>query len=458
MWNLRWISVYQDLDQKREADKNFRDEEITIRHDLLEEIAFGLATVSRDKRAGFALRFYLEFYASKIINKFDVLEHGTRFHWGFVLHAIQALWLFLGSLIVPLLINEWPGFGRLLPTHIRAVGIYAALFLSRGVTNELLMRTTEDQLLSLWIPTTAYLVISLKPEWHGIGLEEWFVWSTVGATSLFVFVVSLRRMLFNGFLKLLIRCKRFDPEYANDIVQVHLRLVLPCNKVLNLIDRHQFVPTYYEMIWEPSRLSVNLSIRNSFLREDIGDLLDCLELCSRNVLPRQDRRERNFDVETVSRAQYPYAPKLFIAILAVLVLAFAIGPFFQFEFVLASAIPWGLRCMLRIGASVFSPNQSSGDVAKIFAVVVAVGFTDFPFSIALFMTDFKAFEDVTLRWVLVALVTVLVMTVSDALAPSMLVLANKAGWVEQPQLLLRPEDPDYWADSVELHDRLLIRL
>ena len=126
--------------------------------------------------------------------------------------------------------------------------------------------------------------------------------------------------------------------------------------------------------------------------------------------------------------------------LASLVLAFAIGPFFNFKYVMASAVPWGLQCMLRIGASALSPNQSLGDVTKIFAIIVSMGVTDFPFSIALVATNFTAFDDAVARWVLTALVTALVLTISDAIAPPILMLAEKCGWLDPPQLRLRSEE------------------
>jgi hypothetical protein len=452
MWDLRWVSVYQDFDRKKEKDAAFRAEEAVVRNDLHGELIGVVANLASDPRAGWALRFYLNWYTSKILHKFEILHSGTKFHWGFIPHVLQALWLFIGALIVPIRILEWGAVVRLIPTHIRAIGIYIALFSCWAMTNELLMRTTEDQLLALWIPTTSYLIVNERPKWRYLQNEKWFVWTIVGATSVFVFVVSLRRIFFNALLKLFFRLKRYDPAFIAEITWVHQRLSFPSNKVLNLIDRHQFVPTYWEMIWEPSKLSVNLSIRNSFMKEDIGDLLDGLKCrAARTAVVGATASRWTVVKRWLSGGQYPRGPKLFMAFLALLVLAFAIGPFFDFQFVMASAVPWGLRCMLRIGAPAISPNQSTGDVAKIFAIVVAMGLTDFPFSIALVSTDFKIFDSVVARWLLMALVAVLVWTISDAIAPFMLFLCEKLGWADPPELRLRSEeDPAAAVEEFEL--------
>ena len=129
-----------------------------------------------------------------------------------------------------------------------------------------------------------------------------------------------------------------------------------------------------------------------------------------------------------------------MAFLALLVLAFAIGPFFNFKFAIESAVPWGVRCALRIGVPTISSNQSTGDVAKIFAVVVAMGLTDFPFSIGLVASNFKVFDSIVARWLLMVLVAILVWTISDAIAPFMLFLCQKLGWVDPPQLRPRQEN------------------
>ncbi|MGO6747737.1 hypothetical protein ACCS93_35735 [Rhizobium ruizarguesonis] len=443
MWDLQWVSVYQDFDRKEKKDVAFRAEEAVVCQDLRGELIGGVANLAGDPRAGWALCLYLKWYTSKILHKFDILQSGTKFHWGFMPHVLQASWLFIGALIVPIRINEWGAVARLIPTHIRAIGIYIALFSCWALTNELLMRTTEDQLLSLWIPTTSYLIVNEMPKWRYLQNEQWFVWTIVGATSVFVFIVSLRRIFFNALLKLFFRWKRYDPAFIAEITRVHQRLSFPSNKVLNLIDRHQFVATYWAMIWEPSKLSVNLSIRNSFLKEDIDDLLGGLKCrATRTVVVGATASRWTVVKRWLSGGQYPRGPKLFMAFLALLILAFAIGPFFDFPFVIASAVPWGLRCILRIGAPAISPNQSTGDVAKIFAVVVATGLTDFPFSIALVSTDFKIFDSVVARWLLTALVAVLVGTISDAIAPFMLFLCEKLGWADPPKLRPRlEEDP-----------------
>jgi hypothetical protein len=278
--------------------------------------------------------------------------------------------------------------------------------------------------------------------------DNWFVWAIVAATCVFVFIVSLRRNLLNGFLKLCFRWTRYDPEFIQEIARVHGQLRFPSNKVLNLMDRHQFVDTYWKMIWEPSKLSVNLSIRNSFMKQDIGDLSDGLEcLIPRPAGPRVPLWGLwavfwNCTITWLFRGEYARWPKLILGFVAILVLAFAIGPFFNFEFVMASAVPWGLRCTLRIGVPVFSSKQSLADVTKIFAIVVAMGLTDFPFSIALVATDFKVFDNIIYRWLLMGLVTFLVLTISDAIAPLTLHFCQMIRMVAAPELRPRPENAE----------------
>lgn len=442
MWDFRWVSIYQDFDRKTAKDGDFRNEEAGVSQDLRDELVGEVAILARDPRAGWALRFYLNWYTSKILHKFDIVQSGTRFHWGFVPHALQALWLFVGSLVVPIRIPEWGAVVRLVPSHIRAVGIYVALFSCWAMTNELFMRTTEDQFLALWIPTMTYMVVNETPDWRYLHEEKWFTWTIVGSTCVFVFVVSLRRLIFNALLKLCFRWKRYDTDFIAEITRVHERLHFPSNKVLNLIDRHQFVSTYWQMIWEPSKLSVNLSIRNSFLKEDIGDLQDGLGCRAKRPAVVEAKPSWWSTIKKwLFGGQYPRGPKLSMAFLALLVLTFAIAPFFNFEIVMASAVPWGLRCMLRIGVPTISPNQSTGDVAKIFAIVVATGLTDFPFSIALVSTKFLIFDSVIARWLLMALVALLVLTISDAIAPFLLFLCEKLGWADPPHLRPRPEHP-----------------
>lgn len=444
MWNLRWVSAYQDTDRKKERDASFRTEEAVVGNDLRTILDGDVANLASDPRAGWALRWYLNWRKSKIINRFDTLQSGTRFHWVFIrciiFHMLVVLYLAIGSLYVPARNGEWGAVVRLLPTHIRALVIYVALFLFFAVTNELLERTGEDQFWALLLPTTVYWIVR---EYDGS-----LVWTIVGATCVFVFIVSLRRNLFNIFLKLCFRWTRYDPQFLQEVAQVQQRLRFPSNKVLNLIDRHQFVDTYWKMIWEPSKLSVNLSNRNSFMRQDIGDLSDGLDcLIPRPASPRVTLWGLGAVlwkgmITWLFKGEYARWPKLILGLLAIVVLAFAIGPFFNFEFVMASAVPWGLRCTLRIGVPVFSSKQSLADVTKIFAIVVAMGLTDFPFSIALVSTSFTVFDYVVWRWVLMGLVTFLVLTISDAIAPLTLHFCQKIRMVAAPELRLRPENAE----------------
>ena len=440
MPDLRWVTVYQDTDRKQDPDAAFaRDERVKSR-DLRVWITSDALPLANDRRAGWALRWYLNWYLKSIVKQLDDLQHGTRFSWMFILHALLALYLFIGSLYVPSILPDIVAIGRLFPTHFRAVVIYYILVTWECVTNVLLMRTLEDQLLSLVIPTTVYLVIKKAgvPEWEHLNKEQWFVWTVVGFTCLQVFVVSLRQPLHNQFLKLFFRWKRYDQAFLDEIARVHQSGIFPMNKVFNNITRHQHVNTYWEMIWGGSKLSVNTSIRNNFLRESIGCVKDGLALRA----PMSITVERKSFLGNVKAwfVEGQRGPSLFLVFVASLVLGFAIGPFYQFEFVMASATPWGLRSELRLLAPALSLYSTFGDVAKIFAIVVAMGVTDFPFSIALVSSNFKALDNPIILWPLVVLVTVLVLTISDAMAPFLLHLGVKLGWTDEPKLKLYPED------------------
>jgi hypothetical protein len=440
MPDFGWVTIRQDTDRKESADAAFRGDEHDKSQDLGAWIANDALFLARDPRAGWALRWYLDSYLNSIIQQLDDFQRGTKFRWGFLLHGFLVLYLFIGSLYVPSIIPDIIGIGRLVPTHARAVVIYYVLLTCGWLTNQLFMRTLEDQLLSLVIPTTTYLVVKKGPvlEWRHLNEEEWFVWTVVGFTCLQVFVVSLRQQLFNQFLKLFFRWKRYDAAFLEKIARVHQAGIFPINKVFNNITRHQHVGTYWEMIWGGSKLSVNTSIRNHFFRETIGAVKDGLELLIPKP-PAAGPRKSFWGKVKAWFAEGQRGPKFSLVFIAVLVLAFAIGPFYRSEFVMASATPWGLRSTLRLLAPALSLYSTFADVAKIFAIVVAMGVTDFPFSIALVSSNFTALNNPYILWPLVIVVAVLVFTISDAMAPFLLHLGVKFGWTNEPALVLLPE-------------------
>lgn len=447
MPDLRWVSAYQDTDRKVAADAAFREEEHLKSVELRAWIANDLLPLANDRRAGRALRWFLKAWANFVLYLLDALQRGTRLSWGFVLSAIFhtafALYLFVGSLYVPSIIPDIVSIGRLIPTHARAVVIYFILFRFKWLIIELFMRILEDQLLSLVIPTTVYLVIKTAgvPEWEHLNEEQWFVWSVVGFTCIQVFVVSLRHGIFNQSLKLFFRWKRYDEGFRAEIIRVFHAGVYPMNNVFNNITRHQHVGTYWEMMWGGSKLSVLMSIRNNFLREAMGTLKDGLAL--RVPAPPATGPKLSFWGKVKAWfSKGERLPKLFLVFLASIVLGFAIAPFYQSEFVMASATPWGLRSELRLLAPALSLYSTFADVAKIFAFVVAMGVTDFPFSIALVSSNFKALDNPLFLWPLAALVMFLVFTISDALAPFLLHLGVKLGWTSEPEINLLPEQDE----------------
>jgi hypothetical protein len=455
-WKLHWTSFYLDLDRKKDADAAYCDAENNSVHvgTLRSLLDNDVGTLTNDREtawgkgwlpnAGFALRLRLKQNAGDIKHKFVIRASGTKFSWGFIFHILLASYLLFGSEVLGFLIPERAAIARNMPTDIRSIVIYYTLFRFWAITNELLMRIVEDRLLSAIISTTAYLVVTQVGGLRYLYELQWFKWTIVGATGVFVLVVSARRAILNGVLNFFIGRACFSADLVTRVQALRNQLNGPTNQLLDMIDDHEEVESTWDMIFGTSKLSSDLSIRNSFLKEDIGDLLNGLDCCLPPAEGVADRALRVYPrlwtwlgvslIWLFGEGGHTYrrTPKLFMAGVTAGIMVFAVLPFKDFPFVMGTAVVWGVRCFLRILFPALSPYQSVRDVLKIFGSFVSSGLLDAPYSIALLSTDFKAFDNTVMLVLLTLLATVLVLTVSDAIGPLALYFAEKWGWVDPP--------------------------
>jgi len=242
-WGLHWLTFYQDLDPKKANDNAYRHAEQTSPHvaslrALLNDHVLPLAN---DPQAGWALRNRLKRNAGDIEHKFKIRASGTKFSLWFIPLFVITTYLLFGMEAVGFLLPEWAAVARNLPTDIRTVFIYSALFMFWAITAELVIRILEDRLLSALISTTAYLLVILVPGWRPLYNEAWFIWTIVGSTGVFVTIVSSRRAALNTVEAFFIRRRRFNAAFVERVRQVFDQLQEPTNQLLDMIDDHEEV-------------------------------------------------------------------------------------------------------------------------------------------------------------------------------------------------------------------------
>lgn len=453
-WGLHWFSIYQDLDLKKAADAAYRQEADTSPHvaTMRALLTNDVLALANDPVAGWALRWRLKRNVGDIERKFIIQSVGTKFNIWFIPLFIVSAYLLIGMEAVGFLLPEWAAVARNLPTDIRTIFIYIALFMFSAITTDLAMRILEDRLLSAIISTTAYLLVVVVPGGRDLYCKEWFKWTIVGATGLFVTIVSSRRATGNSIEAFFIRKQR-NATFIGQATALRNQLQEPTNRLLDMIDDHEEVETTWKMIFGTSKLSSNLQMHNFFMKEDVGDVLAALNCC----IPQEERfitkarrlHPRHGLLVSISltwlfgegQHTYPPGPKLFMAAVTLVTLAFAVGPFYNFAFVMGTAVVWGWRCFLRILFPALSPYQSVRDVLKIFGSLVSSGLLDAPYSVALLATNFKIFDSRAAVIGLTFMETVLVLTISDAIGPLALYWAEKCGWVEKPVRRRRCDGP-----------------